>query len=276
MKISDIEPIRVTPYLIGDNRAVAGTTYLSSSLKTRDDASRLDPMGAYPIVLPTQTHSSNVAWVREEDVKPLSLTSDISETCRLYPDTDALLTTLRGVAIGVRTADCLPILLYARDIQAVGVVHAGWRGTLSGIAGMAVAQLKAAGADPANIMVRFAPAICGLCYEVDNELAQRFAEAGLACAIERAPSIDPLTEEKWDELKPHIDLVKANSKILSDVGIPTINFYRSELCTRHTSLMLLDADGARTIYPYHSWRRESGTSERNTTFVLLLPSEMRD
>lgn len=271
MKISQIEPIRFTPFLNTDPRAVAGTTYIPADLMRRDDSTRLGPMAEYPIVLPDQTHGTKVGWVNDESLADVSPGMSLNETRRLFPGIDALLTRMRGVAIGVRTADCLPILMYARDIQAVGAVHAGWRGTLDGIARNAVAALEEAGARPENIFVRFAPAICGLCYEVDDDLAGMFANAGLEACISNAPKADPLTMEGMDQAKPHINLVKANRTLLSEMGIPAVNFYQSDLCTRHTSLTIAGVKGGSTHYPYYSWRRVPGTTRRNTSFVLLLP-----
>lgn len=271
MRISRIEPIRFTPFLSTDPRAVAGTTYIPVDLMRRDDSTRLGPMAEYTIVLPDQTHSTNVGWLDEEKLARISPDMSLNDTRRIFPDTDALLTSLRGVAIGVRTADCLPILMYARDIQVVGAVHAGWRGTLHGITKNVVATLIDAGAKPENIFVRFAPAICAQCYEVDDDLAGLFANAGLETCITTAPKTDPLTMEPVRTDKPHINLVKANRIYLSEAGIPAVNLYQSNLCTRHTSLTLADAKGASTHFSYYSWRRVPGTTRRNTSFVLLLP-----
>lgn len=271
MKISQIEPIRFTPFLNNDPRAAAGTTYISASLM-RDDSTRLGPVAEYTIVLPEQTHGSKVGWVTEDKIKSLQLDNlSLSDTRRIFPDTDAILTSIRGLAIGVRTADCLPILFYARDIQVVGAVHAGWRGTLAGISLKTVEELVNVGAKPENIFVRFAPAICELCYEVDNDLAVRFADAGLAGAVHRAPKTDPLTFDIMAQDKPHIDLVKANKIILEKAGVPVSNFYESDLCTRHTALTIFGVKGDETHFPYYSWRRVPGTTRRNTSFVILLP-----
>lgn len=271
MKIRDIEPIRITPFISSDPRAVAGTSYISGGVMRRDDKTQVGPVAEYTILLPTQTHGTKVTWVGEEDLARVKPGMSFAETRKLFPDTDGLLTKLRGVAIGVRAADCLPIVMYARDIQAVGAVHAGWRGTHSMIAGKAVRMLIEAGADPSEILVRFAPCICGLCYEVGEELAEKFVDAGLGDAVSRICKRDPLNGEPWAELKPHIDLVKANRIILAREGIPAANFFQSDLCTRHTSITLASPKEVATHYVYHSWRRSCGTTRRNTSFVLLIP-----
>lgn len=271
MRISHIEPIRLTPFINSDPRAVAGTSYISTELSRRDDYTRLGPMAEYTIMLPEQTHGTKVSWVTEKSMEGIPDNLSLVDTRKLFPGTDALLTSLRGVALGVRTADCLPILLYARDIQVVGAVHAGWRGTLARIISSTVEEIVNAGAKPENILVRFAPAICGECFEVDPDLGEQFAKAGLKDSIIPAPKTDPLTEAIMSHEKPHIDLVKANKLLLLEAGIPAVNIYQSDLCTRHTSLTILGMNGGATHYPYYSWRRVPGTTRRNTSFVLLLP-----
>ena len=78
-------------------------------------ADRSDDILPCNIVLPKQTHSLNVAIV-----------SDGNE---ILEDTDAIITETPGLPIGVRTADCVPVILYAEDIKAVAAVHAGWKGS---------------------------------------------------------------------------------------------------------------------------------------------------
>ena len=90
-------------------------------------ADRSDDILPCNIVLPKQTHSLNVAIV-----------SDGNE---ILEDTDAIITGTPGLSIGVRTADCVPVILYAEDIKAVAAVHAGWKGTLGGIVDVVVDRL---------------------------------------------------------------------------------------------------------------------------------------
>ncbi len=271
MNIAAIEPIRFTPFLSFDPRAAAATTYVPGRKFRQDESSLPGQVGEYPLLLPQQTHSTNVQWVSEETDLGCISHDTLAQTVAIFPDTDGLLTTRRGLAIGVRTADCLPVLLYARDIQAVGAVHAGWRGSLAGIAAKAVEMLLEKGAQPQEIFVRFGPHICHRCYEVDEALAAQFRDAGFADCVLPTPKFDPLTEEPFEASKPHIDLVRVNKVQMHRLGVPVANFFDSELCTRHTSLTMIADDGATTIYPYHSWRRNPGSEARNTTFSLLIP-----
>ena len=127
------------------------------------------------ILLPQQTHTVNATWVTP-DLRPEYISLEPSP---LFPDTDALITDMPGLTIGVRTADCVPILLYAADIKAVAAIHAGWKGTLHGIVDNVIDQLTARGSHPSKIHACFGPSICPQCYEVDPSLAQQFIDAGI-------------------------------------------------------------------------------------------------
>lgn len=185
------------------------------------------------VILPVQTHSSNVAIAD-------GTTAD-------FPDTDALICRRKGVSVGVRTADCVPVLLRADDIGAVAAVHAGWRGTLDGILTRTLERLRAMGADISRLHAAFGPSICQACYEVSPELAERFIDAGFGDCVS-TPSGG----------RPHIDLQGVNVRRLLDAGVPEGNIVVSPLCTAHTASPLLP-----------SWRRDNGTQLRLVSFITL-------
>ena len=93
---------------------------------------------------------------------------------RFPEEADALLAR-PGQAVGVFTADCVPILLVDPEARLVAAVHAGWRGTLAGVVGAAVAELLRAGAKAESLRAALGPRIGACCYVVGEELAQRFA-----------------------------------------------------------------------------------------------------
>lgn len=199
-----------------------------------------------PLILPRQTHSCNIACVE-----------NIADE---YPDTDALVTRLKNVAIGIRTADCVPILLYAADTKTIGAVHAGWKGTLGGILSDTIDLLLSAGSNPENIHACFCPAICPDCFEVDNDLADKFRAAGFENHITHC-RIDPLTMKPFENTKPHIDLIGCNIRRLIRKGIPMQNISLPLHCTRHSEIENRKA--------YHSWRRTPGTANRNISFIFI-------
>jgi YfiH family protein len=90
---------------------------------------------------------------------------------------DGMVTARAGVALGVFSADCVPILIADAARGVVGALHAGWRGTLANIAAVGVQAMVALGARPALIEAALGPAIGVCCFEVDMELADRFASA---------------------------------------------------------------------------------------------------
>lgn len=87
----------------------------------------------------------------------------------LAGEADALVTSERGISLVVAVADCVPVAMVAEN--EVGMVHSGWRGTLSGISGKAV---RGMGDEPVRAYI--GPCIRGCCYEVSEELAAKFAK----------------------------------------------------------------------------------------------------
>lgn len=88
---------------------------------------------------------------------------------------DALITARGGVRVAVKTADCIPLLLYDARRQAVAAVHAGWRGVVRNIAGAAVEALaRRYGSRGEDLVAALGPAIGGCCFEVGPEVAEQF------------------------------------------------------------------------------------------------------
>jgi purine-nucleoside/S-methyl-5'-thioadenosine phosphorylase / adenosine deaminase len=88
---------------------------------------------------------------------------------------DALVTRTPGVAVSVRTADCFPILLADPEAHTVAAIHAGWRGTATGVVGTSLERMRREfGTDPANVYAAIGPGIGRCCYEVGVEVARQF------------------------------------------------------------------------------------------------------
>lgn len=89
---------------------------------------------------------------------------------------DALISDRPGVTVGVKTADCVPILLVDPAKRVVAAIHAGWRGTAENIAAAAVKELAGLWkSEPNDLRAAIGPSIGGCCYEVGPDVAQRFA-----------------------------------------------------------------------------------------------------
>lgn len=131
---------------------------------------------------------------------------------------DALITDDIGRRIGVRTADCVPILLLDTGKHAVAAVHAGWRGTVAGIAARAVEKMSADfGTKTADVRAAFGPCIRECCYEVGPEVAAQFSAL--------FPEWPPV------QGKQHLDLAEANRRHLAAAGIPSAHIFDAGLCT---------------------------------------------
>ncbi len=122
---------------------------------------------------------------------------------------DALISDRAGVLVGVRTADCVPILLVDPSIPVVAAIHAGWRGTAENISAAAVRELAARWKSrPENLRAAIGPSIGVCCYEVGPEVAQRFGKW------------DPRTRQV--EGPVHLDLPAMNEVQLRGVGVTDI------------------------------------------------------
>lgn len=163
-----------------------------------------------------QTHTSVVETVTDAD-RGRGLTLEPFDH-----GVDGLVTAEKELLLSIRTADCVPVLLADREKGAVGAVHAGWRGTVGGIAAAAVERMISLGAKRENIIAAIGPCIGKCCYEVGSGLYDEFtAKNG-----DYARFFEPRGE------KFMLDLVFANRFILESAGIPPENISSAELCTR--------------------------------------------
>ena len=93
------------------------------------------------------------------------------------PQADALVTNQPGVALGILTADCAPVLLADADAGVIGAAHAGWKGAYGGVVESVIAAMESLGASRDRIGAAIGPAIARRSYEVDEAFYRRFAEA---------------------------------------------------------------------------------------------------
>ena len=92
------------------------------------------------------------------------------------PEGDALVTDRPGLALGILTADCAPVLLADRTAGVVGAAHAGWKGAIGGVTDAAIAAMEALGARRDRIAAAIGPCIARASYEVDESFIRRFGE----------------------------------------------------------------------------------------------------
>ena len=160
---------------------------------------------------------------------------------------DGLITSTPGLIVGIQTADCLPVILVDTKQPAVGVFHAGWRGTVKRILEKGVGEMRRwFGTRPRDIRAAIGPGVHACCYrvgeEVRGEFQSQFAYSGklfretketseihqkypLFFLSARAPGHTTLPKQIF------LDLVEANRHQLLDAGVSAKNISASELCT---------------------------------------------
>jgi polyphenol oxidase len=172
----------------------------------------------------------------------------VRATAGVAVEADALWTDdASGMWLGVKSADCVPLLLASADGRLVAAVHSGWRGTSLRITARAVEVLLAQGAAASTLRAATGPCIQACCYEVSTELATRF-RAEFGAEVVRDGGV-----------RPHLDLVQAVRQTLLAAGLLPENVDSLKACTM--------CEPAR----FFSHRREGGVTGRHLAFVAPVP-----
>ena len=177
------------------------------------------------LVLAQQIHGNAIGVVSRND------------RGQVVPSVDGLVSSDCEVVLGVRVADCVPILLTDPVHHILGVAHAGWRGTMKNIAGNVVAAMKHMGANVADIVVSIGPHIGMCCYDVSRERAGKFRDvfdSGHASEI----------GGKW-----YLDLGAINRMSLLQAGILSQHIQAPVVCTscRHQDYFSFRKDSKDTF-----------------------------
>ena len=155
---------------------------------------------------------------------------------------DALFTTLRGVGLAVKTADCLPVYIWSRNSDAIGIAHCGWRGTVARVAAkLAHVMSRHLSAPLPNFDFSTGPCICPTCYEVGPDVQDKFKE-GFG------------EESKFIVHDMRLDIRAANRHMLLELGL-----------AEATPLALCSAENQGALY---SARRASPTG-RNLAVITV-------
>jgi len=165
---------------------------------------RTSPPPGWPIATVKQIHSADV-------IDAAGFTGERGSA-------DALVSNTPGLAMAMRTADCLPILLADPEHRAVAAVHAGWRGTAARIAERTIERMgEVYGTKPERVRAAIGPGIGKCCFEVGPEVARAFS--------------DWHAELAGTEQKHLLDLVDINQRQLKGTGVLEENISHSALCT---------------------------------------------
>lgn len=161
-------------------------------------------LGAAPDKLLTvyQKHTNNAVVAK----KPWAKTK--------VPEADAIVTNVPGLAIGILTADCAPVLLCDGEAHVIGAAHAGWRGALSGIVEATIDAMKELGAKPERMSVVIGPAISQGAYEVGQDYRDRF--------MAEEPDSEAFFTVDEGSGEPHFDLPGYVAERLARAGVAEI------------------------------------------------------
>lgn len=205
----------------------------------------------FPVLQSHQVHDDKIAVITSRDTTREDLQG-----------IDAMVTNLRNFAIGARTADCVPILLYDPENKAIAAVHSGWRGTVKKISQKVIRLMgETYGTRATNLHAVIGPSIGPDSFQVGQDVVDAFQQAsfpideivvkteiiGTENTIHNAPLV----------LKSHIDLWKANSFLLEEMGVRPENIQVAGICTyQHNDL-------------FFSARREGKKCGRIINAILL-------
>ena len=163
--------------------------------------------------------------VHGADIRQIETAADAKPATDAHGDTiycDAIVSDAAGVLAGVKTADCVPILMGDANTGAFAAVHAGWRGTVASIATNALSRMIAAyKTNASDVVVAIGPAAGKCCYEVGSEVIEQFNEKFVDAEL-----FTPTCENH-----ACVDLIKANRAQLISAGVNEENIYAAPLCT---------------------------------------------
>ena len=200
-------------------------------------------LNAKDIVSPKQVHGTRVMRVGKEH---MGLGAKNYESA--IDDTDALITNEPNVPLLLCFADCTPIIFVDPENKAVGIAHAGWKGTAGRIAAKTVeAMTESFGSVPDKILAGIGPSISKKVYEIGDDVANVFQD-NFSYHDKFLTKIDN---------KYHLDLWEANRKILVEAGVRAYNIEIAGACTFEENAW------------YYSYRKENGNTGRIGAIVAL-------
>lgn len=194
-----------------------------------------------------QIHSGNVRVVSDE-----LRGSGSTDYENAIADTDAMVTDTPGICLMVLVADCVPMLFFDPLMRAIGVAHAGWRGTLKSIASHTVSTMvEAFGSSPGDIMVGIGPSIGPCCYRIGPDVISQVK------SVFQGRNDLIVNETKGGE--GYLDLWKTNLEGLLRAGIEMKNIEIAGRCTCHEPDL------------FFSYRSQRGDTGRFAAGIMLLP-----
>ncbi|MBI3754123.1 MAG: peptidoglycan editing factor PgeF [Deltaproteobacteria bacterium] len=207
-----------------------------------------------------QVHGSDILVID----KPVKDILNLSKT-----SADAIITNQYDFAIGILTADCVPILLLDPVKKVIGAVHAGWKGTVKTVVQKAIdTMVKQFGSDKKEILAAIGPSIGQCCYKVDGAVAKEFRgnefiiprpilRMGAPPPLKKGESKGDLAKEGRGDSCWQLDLKKANLSQMANSGILEKNISVEDLCTSCRNDL------------FFSYRADNKKTGRQLNFIML-------
>ena len=217
-------------------------------------------LAAASLIVLRQVHSNRVHIIEDISTQwnqlgtcPSNRSGQFHYSDRLL-EGDAMATRIENIALAVKTADCLPVLIADPAKNVVAAVHSGWRGTLSEILLCTIREMQRAfGSDPSRLLTAIGPGMRACCYEVGSDVAELFKKEYPECCSAMPASVHP---DKY-----LLDLGKALDVQMNRAGIRPENRYDLKLCT------------CCNTEEFFSHRAEGSAAGRMMSIIGLLPGK---
>lgn len=181
-----------------------------------------------------QIHGNNIYKPEKKSVYP--------------PEADALITNKRGITLSIFTADCLPIFILDPEKKAIGLVHAGWRGTMARIVQKTLLEMKKEyQTDAKDCITGIGPGICGKCYEIGATVVEYM--------LKEFTGFTPFLQQKNN--KTLLNLFSLNKQQLKEAGVLEKNISMCEYCTAESNQL------------FYSYRMEGEDAGRMMSVLSL-------
>jgi YfiH family protein len=242
---------------------ISGTQDFGIAITTRKGGFSRYPFDSFNLGLHVNDHHTSVMQNREKLTKRLGLASNhviymnqihgsdvkiIDHIPEDVPTCDAMITNQHQVALAVLTADCVPLLFIDNQQYAIGAAHAGWRGTVAGIATKTIEAMQLNyGSKPQNIKVYIGPGIRECCYDVGSEVITEIKS--------KIPNCQNVIYTNND--KCMVNLQQANINLLIEAGVLAENISTATDCV----CCMNDQ--------YFSYRADNGQTGRLASLVWI-------
>lgn len=183
-------------------------------------------------------HSSQITFQKQIHSDIIAVVNEAG----LIGESDAMITTQKGIGLAISTADCTPVFIYDKRNRLIAAVHSGWRGTIKRIVEKTLNRLKGEFGSSADDLVVYAgPSVSQKNYEVGEKVARQFNQKYIS----------------FDNNKIYLDVAKANMDMIYNFGVPRNQVEQSPLCSFEEKDLL------------HSYRRDGKLSGRSLGIIAL-------